>query len=585
MMPPDQLAAFPQWVGYRKVWVPERGKYTKKPVKPADGGPGSSTDSTTWATFHEALEATGRLGLDGVGFVLTESDPFTVIDLDGCRDPETGEIEPWAWQIVQRLDTLTEISPSGTGLHIVLSGRLPVSGKRKGPIEVYYSGRYVTVTGKSLEGYTEIQERTDELVGWFAETFPAPEPHLAVHRAAAPLSLDDEAVLQLATNAANGPDTMALYAGDTTRHGGDHSASDLALLSRLAFYTQDRDQLDRLFRNSGLYRDKWDRTDYRERTIARALEGLRETYNPARPYPSCEPQDAVCSPELPEVAALQARLTEMQATLAAEKARADRAEEVALRAVRLEQVLAERDEQLRQCSERNEAMRKVLASPALDPADKVVGLAALQHMNAREQSPKHTDPDKGTRVNYEVVARLSGMSRDTVGKRILKLSNAGVWERSESSWRDPEGGPPITNIWLKADGTLIDRTNALAETELKRTHGGVRQKKVCDVCGSDDIHHKSHKECNGCGHQWDRQSTPINSPEPEVQPCEPQDAALSITTIPVPQDAVCSPEPVPLVQQQRLYVVPPPGEGVDEFDPHNGSGDMSASYQERRREG
>ncbi len=585
MRAPAPLQALPQWVGYRAVWVPERGKFTKKPVRPADGGPGSSTDSTTWATFHEALEATKRLGLDGVGFVLTESDPFTVIDLDVCRNPETGEIEPWAWEIVQRLDTFTEISPSGTGLHIVASGRLPVSGRRKGPIEVYYSGRYVTVTGKALEGHTEIRERTDELVGWFAETFPSPGPQDAVHRPTAVLSLDDEAVLQLATNAANGPDTMALYAGDTSRHGGDHSAADLALLSRLAFYTQDPDQLDRLFRTSGLYREKWERTDYRERTIARALEGLRETYNPARPYPSCEPQDAVCSSETPEVAALQARLAEMEAALAAEKARADRAEEVALRAVRLEQVLAEREEQLRQCSERNEAMRKVLANPTMDPADKVIGLATLQHMNAREGSDRHTDPEKGTRVNYEVVARLSGMSRDTVGKRVKKLAEGGVFERRESSFRDPEGGPPITNVWLKADGTLIDRTNTLAETELKRTHGGVRVKKVCDVCGSDDIHHKSHKECHGCGHQWDRNSTPINPPELEIQPCEPQDAALSITTIPVPQDAVHSPEPVPLVQQQRLYVIPPPGDGVDEFDPHSGYGGMYASHQERRREG
>ncbi len=203
-MPPDQLAAFPQWVGYRAVWVPERGKYTKKPVSPADGSPASSTDSTTWTTFHEALEATKRLGLDGVGFVLTESDPFTVIDLDGCRDPETGEIEPWAWEIVRRFNTFTEISPSGTGLHIVLSGRLPVSGKRKGPIEVYYSGRYVTVTGKALENYTEIQERPDKLAEWFAETFPAPEPQDAVCRDTAVPSFDDQRVLTLAFRASNG---------------------------------------------------------------------------------------------------------------------------------------------------------------------------------------------------------------------------------------------------------------------------------------------------------------------------------------------------------------------------------------------
>jgi hypothetical protein len=261
------------------------------------------------------------------------------------------------------------------------------------------------------------------------------------------------------------------------------------------------------------------------------------------------------------IAALQAQIAELQ-----ERVRI--ADAVAMRAVELESTLQQRDEQLRQCAARNEAMRAVLASTALDPADKVIGLAALTHMNAREGSERHTDPEKGTRVNMQVISRLSGMSSDTVGKRVQKLAEGGLWERSESSWRDPDGGPPITNVWLKADGSLVERTEALAAVALKRTHGGVRVKVLCDVCGSEDVHRISHKECNGCGHKWGAETTPLNPPQPAAA-CEPQDAALNYTTICEPQDAARDTSTVEAPQAKRVPVVhfqPEPGEGIEEID-------------------
>lgn len=142
MMPPDQLAPLPQWLGYRSEWLEERSKYTKKPVSPHDGGPGSSTNPATWGSFDQATAAVQRLGLDGVGFALSDSDPFTAIDLDGCRDPETGKIAEWAEKVVDRFRSYTEVSPSRTGLHIIVAGKIPVSGRRSGPIEVYHSGRH-----------------------------------------------------------------------------------------------------------------------------------------------------------------------------------------------------------------------------------------------------------------------------------------------------------------------------------------------------------------------------------------------------------------------------------------------------------
>ena len=572
MMPPDQLAPLPQWLGYRSEWVEERGKYNKKPVSPHDGAPGSSTNPATWGSFDQATAAVQRLRLDGVGFALSEQDPFTAIDLDGCRNPETGEIEPWAREIVQRFGSYTEVSPSGTGLHIILAGGLPVSGRRSGPIEVYHSGRYITVTGDALPGFEEILERGDELAGWFAETFPVTEPQDAA-RWEACLSLADEDILRRIGSAKNGPAFLQLYAGDTSAHGGDHSAADLALVSMLAFWTQDPDQLDRLFRSSGLMREKWEkRTDYRRRTIERALSGLTETYNPARllldnnaraeshspPLNAEASTDSVGENET--VAALQTQIAELQ-----EKLRI--ADAMAMRAVEMQALVQERDQQLRECAERNEAMRKVLSHPTMSASTKVVGLATLTHLNAREDSAKHTDPELGTRIDLEVIGRLAGVSRDTAGKKVADLANAGAWSRDTSQWRDP-GGELRTNVWLKADGTLTDRTKALATLEVAGSgHGGLREKKICAVCGSDDVHRRSHKECHSCGHEWEKEIAPLNSPQPAVT--VPQDAALNLKGTPVPQDAVrydTTVEDPPAKRAPTVHFRPEPGEGIEEMD-------------------
>jgi AAA domain len=91
--------------------------------------------------------------------------------------------------------------------------------------------------------------------------------------------LTDEEVIRLAGKARNSAKFEALYRGDATGYD-SHSEADQALISLLAFYTQDEEQLDRLYRQSGLYRNKWtERPDYRRRTTQRALSNLTETYN------------------------------------------------------------------------------------------------------------------------------------------------------------------------------------------------------------------------------------------------------------------------------------------------------------------
>ncbi len=146
---PGQLAERPQWV----VWKLEErdGDLTKMPYIAGGVGRASSTDSLTWRPFEEAAQAleTGRYS--GVGFVFSSGDPFTGIDLDKCRDPESGELAPWAQEMISRVpEGYIEVSPSGTGIHVIIRGSVRGGGVRKGPVEMYSRGRYFTITGLAL---------------------------------------------------------------------------------------------------------------------------------------------------------------------------------------------------------------------------------------------------------------------------------------------------------------------------------------------------------------------------------------------------------------------------------------------------
>ncbi|MGO9019177.1 MAG: hypothetical protein ACLQVJ_12605 [Syntrophobacteraceae bacterium] len=149
---PDELKHLNQWLGWK--YETREGKLTKIPKDPKTGMNASSTDPDTWSTIQEALIATKTYGLDGIGFVFSESDPYTGIDLDSCINPDTGELESWARRWVDLLQSYTEITPSGKGLHIIVKGRKPAgfSRCRKGKIEVYDRERFFTFTGNLFNG-------------------------------------------------------------------------------------------------------------------------------------------------------------------------------------------------------------------------------------------------------------------------------------------------------------------------------------------------------------------------------------------------------------------------------------------------
>lgn len=149
---PQQLTERPQWVCWRLEM--RDGKPTKVPYTPGTTRRASSTDLMTWRPFDEALEAyeaSQPMAYDGIGFVFCSADPLAGIDLDGCRDPETGEVAPWAQKIISDAsEGYVEASPSGTGVHIIVEGRVRDGGLRRGPVEMYSRDRFFTVTGVLL---------------------------------------------------------------------------------------------------------------------------------------------------------------------------------------------------------------------------------------------------------------------------------------------------------------------------------------------------------------------------------------------------------------------------------------------------
>jgi putative DNA primase/helicase len=278
---PDALKAVPQWVGWRYQWRVDT--YSKPPYQ-SDGATYASVDDpSTWTTFEAALQAYQRGAVDGIGLVLTADLGLVGVDLDHCRDAETGDIAGWAQAIVSRLESYTEVSPSGTGLRIWVYGTLPPTGRRKGQIELYQEGRYLTLTGCHLtDTPATIEPHQPALDAWHREIFGEPKtpgnPTSNGHDPSSPVS--DGAILQKALGAKNGGKFAALWAGGTDGYP-SHSEADSALCCLLAFYTRDPAQLDRLVRRSGLYRDKWERADYREATIARALSETTEHWHPS----------------------------------------------------------------------------------------------------------------------------------------------------------------------------------------------------------------------------------------------------------------------------------------------------------------
>lgn len=270
---PPELLDRPQWLSWKPEVDPRTGKVKKVPYN-AIGRKADHTDQAQWQTFDNATATAKRFGHRGVGYVFSIDDPYAGTDLDHCI--VGGQLAAQASERMSLLNTYSEYSHSETGVHCIALGKLPPHGRKKNNVEMYDSGRFFVVTGDHIQGtprtINDAQEALSEL---HMEVFgPAPDSQPAAP--AMPATADDAALLGKMLASKQGAKIQALWDGNIAAYG-SASEADAALCNHLAFWTgNDPQRIDRLFRQSGLMREKWDRRartgeTYGQGTIKRCL--------------------------------------------------------------------------------------------------------------------------------------------------------------------------------------------------------------------------------------------------------------------------------------------------------------------------
>jgi hypothetical protein len=285
---PLEMRARKQWVCWRLEGRPGAAKPTKVPYSPWQGGrhadvtkpdtwgtfeqatgaPLTSTDSVPWDEVHKRpLYTIAQTGFTGIGFVFSQDDDLTGIDLDDTN----GDVDAYQRQIaiVGQFNSYTELSPSGAGVHIIVKGRV-ARGRRRNHIELYPHSRFFTMTGNAIHN-VPIAERQEALEVLYGELGGGKVESDASPHFKAEVETDD-VILERMFNAANGAKAKSYYSGDLLEARSTSEAA-LGLMNIIGFYTQNRDQMARLFRKSKFGQTKHGQNDYHlNRIINKALE-------------------------------------------------------------------------------------------------------------------------------------------------------------------------------------------------------------------------------------------------------------------------------------------------------------------------
>lgn len=266
---PQELKRLKQWV----CWCGD-----KLPKNPYTGGNAQSNNKSTWGTFDDAIKAINKYKFDGIGFMFANG--YFGIDLDKCLDNSD-----FIDEFVETLQSYTEISRSGNGIHIICKGNLPEGARRRGNVEMYCTGRYFIMTGNLYNpNYKTIKDCSESIKVLHSKYLYTEVPKLAP-KVVTPVELDDQEIIDKARNCKTGTLFQLLWSGQWEGIYSSQSEADLALCNILAFWTQrDESRIDRLFRASGLYRSKWDTKrgtyTYGQNTVGKAVASCREVYEP-----------------------------------------------------------------------------------------------------------------------------------------------------------------------------------------------------------------------------------------------------------------------------------------------------------------
>lgn len=290
---PNELKALKQWGLYRLVWQPERKKHTKIPLNAIDGGPGQSNNPSTWTDFDTAMTALNTYQADGLGFYF--ADGYTGIDIDGVEDDIerciNGDLENnIVDEFMSHVKSYTEISVSGTGIHIIFKGSLPGSRRRKGNVEMYSETRFFAMTGNKFGPYSEINKAD---VTPLYRKYLEPQTVIPMRKnRPEPVfnDLSEHEVIQNALNSKTGMRFKCFLNGGWEQFYNSQSEADMAFANDLAFWTgKDFTMMDSIFRQSDLMRKKWDerrgQTTYGTATLNKAISEAANVFHPKREKP------------------------------------------------------------------------------------------------------------------------------------------------------------------------------------------------------------------------------------------------------------------------------------------------------------
>ncbi len=285
------------WLCWKYIEV--NGRKTKKPIAAYGSATGTNSEyQKTWVTYDEAVSAKNRLNADGIGFVIPCG--YFFLDIDH-RELDN----PFVQTMLKRFNSYAEISPSGNGLHIyglVDMSKLPIvlakNGKQmldrqfymKNPnngTELYIGGltnRFATFTSNVVHD-VPLCDCTEAVLTTLDKDMRRNQPiNYSAKRDGDRKTFD---IICNLRKQKNGAKFIKLFdKGDYSDYG-SASEADLALCTMLAFRAGNSPTLiDTLFRQSALYRSKWDRADYREMTINKAIEACGEkSQRNVKPHP------------------------------------------------------------------------------------------------------------------------------------------------------------------------------------------------------------------------------------------------------------------------------------------------------------
>ncbi len=283
---PDELKQLNNWC----VWKFENrnGKRTKIPFNAATGEFAKSNDKSTWSSYETAVNAEG---VDGIGFFFEP--PYLGIDIDDIDDDlhrfkQGDKLDNIVSEFNEAFKSYTEVSPSGNGLHIIVKGKIPGNRRRKGNIEMYDSGRFFTMTGKNIGKYKDVTEVSEQVFKTIYNKYlpnntikyPTTNNYQEnIH------NLSEIDVINEIYNSKQAKLFDDLMKGNYEPYYTSHSEADMALANILAFWcAKDYSQMDSIFRQSNLYRDKWDEkrknSTYGEQTLFKAINEVNNIYTP-----------------------------------------------------------------------------------------------------------------------------------------------------------------------------------------------------------------------------------------------------------------------------------------------------------------